>query len=154
MASGQITFVQYKRSRFSTQLPIGYRYSPAHYWLNEIEKGLWRVGLTKFATRMLGEMVDYGFDVQPDMPVRSGQILGWIEGFKAIADIFCAAQGLFSDVNSALKEQVVLVNKDPYGRGWLYAVRGAPDATCVDVHSYKNLLDKTIDKILEKQQAE
>jgi glycine cleavage system H protein len=144
-------FLQYKRSRFSTQLPLAYRYSPSHYWLHQIENGLWRIGLTKFATRMLGEMVDYGFEAQADDPVSAGQILGWIEGFKAIADIFCAAEGQFVEANSALQKDVTLVNKEPYAKGWLYAVRGRPDRNCVDVHAYQAILDKTIDKILEKQ---
>jgi glycine cleavage system H protein len=141
----------YKRSRFVTQLPVRYRYSPSHYWAAEQEEGFWRIGLTKFATRMLGEMVDYGFDIVPGEVVKSGQILGWIEGFKAISDLFCIAEGTFAVVNPGLKPQITLLNKDPYGAGWLYAIRGQPDAKCVDVHAYKNLLDKTIDKILERQ---
>ena len=54
--------------------------------------------------------------------------------------------------NPALKEQVTVVNEDPYGAGWLYMVRGRPDSKCVDVEGYRAILDKTIDKILEKQE--
>ena len=144
-------FLRYKRSRFVTQLPVHYQYSPSHYWAAEQEEGYWRIGLTKFATRMLGEMVDYGFDTLPGEGVKSGQVLGWIEGFKAISDVFCMAEGTFAELNPALKPQITLINKDPYQSGWLYAVRGQPDAKCMDVHAYKTLLDKTIDKILERQ---
>jgi glycine cleavage system H protein len=153
MPAAKPTFLQYKRSRFTTQLPVAYRYFPSHYWMAEQQTGLWRVGLTKFATRMLGEMVDYGFDVKPHATVDRGQILGWIEGFKAIADIFCAAEGRFAEVNVALKDDITLVNQDPYGAGWLYAVRGRSDAKSMDVHAYKSHLDKTIDKILEKRKS-
>ena len=146
--------LHYKRSRFTTQLPMDYLYSPSHCWIARLEDDLWRVGLTKFATRMLGEMVDHGFEIEPGAPVQSGQIVGWIEGFKAISDIFCVAEGNFGGANPVLKEKITLVNKDPYGAGWLYRVRGKPDARCVDVHSYRAILDKTIDKILEKQNAE
>jgi glycine cleavage system H protein len=146
--------LHYKRSRFATQLPVDYLYSPSHFWVARQEDDLWRIGLTKFATRMLGEMVDCGFDVATEAPIASGQIIGWIEGFKAISDIFCIADGNFSDANPVLKEKITLVNKDSYGAGWLYRVRGAPDIKCVDVHAYKAILDKTIDKILEKQKAE
>jgi glycine cleavage system H lipoate-binding protein len=52
-----------------------------------------------------------------------------------------------------LKNKITLVNKEPYGAGWLYMVKGAPDAKCVDVHTYQAILDKTIDKILEKQKV-
>src|SRR6185503_5988298 len=78
--------LHYRRSRFVTHLPVNYLYSPSHCWIALQEGGLWRVGLTKFATRMLGEMVDHGFDIELESPVASGQIIGWIEGFKAISD--------------------------------------------------------------------
>ena len=112
---------------------------------------MWRVGLTKFATRMLGEMVDHGFEVGPEAPVTHGQIIGWVEGFKAISDIFCVAEGTFVGANPALKEKITLIGKSPYDAGWLYGVRGAPDGRCVDVEAYKKILDKTIDKMMEKQ---
>ena len=143
--------LQYKRSHFVTQLPVDYLYSPSHCWIADQAEGLWRVGLTKFATRMLGEMVDHGFEIETDAPVESGQIIGWVEGFKAISDIFCIAQGNFSGPNPVLKEKITVINKDPYGAGWLYMVKGKPDAKCVDVRDYQAILDKTIDKILEKQ---
>jgi len=143
--------LQYKRSHFVTQLPVDYLYSPSHCWIADQAEGLWRVGLTKFATRMLGEMVDHGFEIETDAPVESGQIIGWVEGFKAISDIFCIAEGNFSGPNPVLKEKITVINKDPYGAGWLYVVKGKPDAKCVDVRDYQAILDKTIDKILEKQ---
>ena len=120
-------------------------------WIADQAEGLWRVGLTKFATRMLGEMVDHGFEIEAGAPVRSGQIIGWVEGFKAISDIFCIAEGNFSGANPVLKEKITVINKDPYGAGWLYMVKGKPDAKCVNVRGYQAILDKTIDKILEKQ---
>jgi len=146
--------LHYRHSRFVTQLPVDYRYSPSHAWLASQPDGAWRVGITKFATRMLGEMVDHGWEVAPGAVVERGQVVGWVEGFKAISDIFCVADGTFAGSNPALKAKVALVNKDCYGAGWLYAVRGTPDAKCLDVHAYVKLLDKTIDKILEKQMSD
>jgi glycine cleavage system H protein len=145
--------LHYKRSHFVTQLPVDYLYAPAHYWLARQAREVWRVGLTKFATRMLGDMVDCGFDPKPDAPVASGQIIGWVEGFKAISDIYCVLEGSFSGDNPGLKENIIAINKDPYATGWLYEVRGQPDTKCVDVHAYQTLLDQTIDRILEKQKG-
>ena len=146
--------LHYKRSRFVTHLPVDYLYSPSHGWIARQEGDLWRVGFTKFAVRMLGDMVDHGFEIEPGAPVQPGQIVGWIEGFKAISDLFCIADGNFAGVNPLLKERITVVNKDPYGEGWLYMVKGKPDSKCVDVHGYRAILDKTIDKILEKQKSE
>ena len=146
--------LSYRRSRFVTQLPLDYIYSPSHCWIAPQGQGRWRVGLTKFATRMLGEMVDHGFELQVGAAVEPGQIIGWVEGFKAISDLFCVACGNFEGGNPVLKERISVVNKDCYGLGWLYSVEGNPDSKCVDVHAYQKLLDKTIDKILEKQSGD
>jgi glycine cleavage system H protein len=146
--------LHYKRSRFTTQLPLDYLYSPSHYWIHRRDDGSWRVGLTKFAARMLGEMVDHGFELDANAPVKPGLVIGWVEGFKAIADVFCIADGVFIGPNALLKEKITLINKSPYDEGWLYAVRGAPDSRCVDVQGYRAILDRTIDKILEKQRAD
>ena len=146
--------IHYKRSHFATQLPVGYFYSPSHAWMAQHEDGLWRVGLTKFATRMLGEMVDHGFELEAGAAVEPGAIVGWIEGFKAISDLYAIAAGRFAGGNPLLKEKIAVVNKDPFGEGWIYLVEGQPDARCMDVHGYRAVLDKAIDKILEKQKAD
>src|SRR5262245_22616438 len=76
--------VPYKRSRFSTRLPAGYLYTPSHYWLRQSEPGVWQIGFTKFASRMLGEIVEFDFKVPSGAPIETGQVIGWTEGFKAM----------------------------------------------------------------------
>jgi glycine cleavage system H protein len=154
MDSARPKTLHYKRSHFATQLPVDYLYSPSHAWIAAAGQGLWRVGLTKFATRMLGAMVDHGFEVETGAPVQCGQIIGWVEGFKAISDLFCVAEGEFAGNNSALKENINLITKDPHQAGWLYEVRGTPDAKCLEVHAYRDLLDKTIDRIMAQQKEQ
>ncbi|MBI5385342.1 MAG: glycine cleavage system protein H [Verrucomicrobia bacterium] len=143
----------YKRSHFSTTLPASCRYTPSHAWVAEVEPGHWRVGLTKFATRMLGEMVDHGFEIDTGTRVKPGDIVGWVEGFKAISDLFCVAAGEFLGGNPALSEGIVLVTRDPYGAGWLYEVQGQPDSKCMDVHAYCGLLDQTIDRLMAQNKG-
>lgn len=146
----------YKRVTFTTHLPESYLYHPAHFWLARCEghTDRWRVGYTKFATRMLGEIVDHQFEKQAGDPVALGEVIGSIEGFKAISDLYCVAQGAFVAGNPALREKIELVGKEPYRGGWLYEVEGAPDSKCVDVQEYCRRLDTTIDRLLEKQKAD
>ncbi len=144
----------YKRSNFVTHLPTDCLYSPSHFWLREIEPGRWRVGFTKFATRMLGEIVEVQWEKADAAPVASGEIIGSIEGFKAISDIYCVADGRFAGGNSALRDDIELVSREPYADGWLYTVEGRPDMKCTDLAAYRALLDTTIDRILEKQAHE
>ena len=154
MSSSNTEF--YKRSNFVTHLPTTYLYSPTHYWiaLEPEESNVWRVGFTKFATRMLGEIVDLQWEKTDADTIAPGEILGSIEGFKAISDIYSIAAGKFCGGNPALKEGIELVGEKPYTDGWLYRVQGTPDSKCTDLAGYRALLDSTIDRILEKQGGE
>ncbi len=140
--------IRYSRSRFSTRLPDDRLYTAGHYWLRKEEGDLWRVGFTKFAVRMLGEAVEAGFEVEAGAAVETGQAVGWIEGFKAVTDLYAPMAGRFEGPNPALETEIKLVQTDTYGRGWLYALRGTPDPACVAVHGYVAVLDATIDKML------
>jgi glycine cleavage system H protein len=140
--------IHYKRSRFSTRLKPDRSYTAGHHWLLRGENDLWRVGLTKFAVRMLGEAVELGFDVQAGAEVKTGQAIGWIEGFKAITDLYSPMGGRFEGSNPELDKEIKLVQTDPYGRGWLYSVRGTPGSGGLDVQGYVAVLDATIDKML------
>jgi len=144
----------YKRATFVTHLPADCLYSPSHFWLREVEPGRWRVGFTKFATRMLGEIVEVQWEKTEGAALASGEIIGSIEGFKAISDIYCVVAGSFAGGNSALRQDIELVSREPYTGGWLYEVQGTPDAKCIDLAGYRALLDATIDRILEKQQTD
>lgn len=153
MSSNGSKLIHYKRSRFTTHLPDDFRYTPSHAWLQQIGDKTWRVGITKFATRMLGEMVDHGFEMQADARIECGQVLGWIEGFKAISDIYGTVEGNFLRSNEVLKKKVMLVSKQPYTEGWLYEASGSPDTRCIGVNEYMAFLDVAIDKILAKEMS-
>ena len=99
---------------------------------------------------MLGEIVEFDFEVPSGRQVEVAEVVGWIEGFKAVSDIYCVVTGVFGEVNPDATENPELIGKDPYGCGWLYSITGTPDPQAVDVHGYVDHLNKTIDKMLEK----
>jgi glycine cleavage system H protein len=156
MESGKPKSIFFRRSHFATQLPADALYSPSHYWMLRESDGVWRVGFSKFAVRMLGDLVDQGFEVSEGARIQPGTILGWIEGFKAISDIYGVIDGTFCGGNPSLKGKLELINEAPYETGWLYRARGEPDRNCVPVQDYINLLNATIDHMLsqEKHQPE
>jgi len=139
--------IAYQRCRFTTQLPTDRSYTAGHYWLREIEPVVWRVGLTKWALRMLGDLVEYSFEAKPGAVVKVGQIVGWLEAFKAVADLYAVAEGTFVGVNPALDANLDVISQDCYGNGWLYTVKGKPDADSVDAPGYVRVLDATIDEV-------
>jgi glycine cleavage system H protein len=148
VSAGRDEHVYYRRSRFTTHLPVDRRYSPAHYWLLEESPGLWRVGLTKFATRMLGDIVEFEFGTPSGAEIGVGDEIGTIEGLKAVTSVFAAGSGRFLGEGGPLKRDVTLAESDPYGQGWLYKLQGEPAPNTVDVHGYVAILDATIDKML------
>jgi len=142
-------FVRYKHARFSARFPESFRYSLSHYWMaeDENESGLWRVGFTKFATRMLGELVEAEFESVVGDSVSSGQQIGYVEGFKAASDLYCVMDGAFSGGNPILEEDACIVRSSPYVDGWLYAIKGSPETESVDVHGYIDHLNAIIEKM-------
>jgi glycine cleavage system H protein len=144
----------YRRSRFTTHLPRDRRYSPAHYWLLEESPGVWRVGLTKFATRMLGDIVEFDFQVPVGTNIGTGDEIGSIEGLKALTSVFAVGSGVFLGESPGLKTDVTLAESDPYGEGWLYRLQGEPAADAVGVEGYVAILDATIDRMLASRHVE
>lgn len=142
----------YRRARFTTRLPLDRLYGLSHYWIWEVAAGRWRIGLTKFATRMLGDLVEHDFSVGPGAALAVGQSIGTVEGFKAVAEVYCVAAGEFVGGNAALNDDPTLLDTDPYDRGWLYEVNGRPDAAAVDAQGYTRHLDTLIDRLLAQSQ--
>jgi len=141
-------FIAYRRSRFSTRLPTGRLYTAAHFWIHEVSPGRQRVGLTKFATRMLGELVEMGAEVKAGQAVAVGEVIGWLEALKAASDLFSMVDGTFVGNNPALEQDPELLQKDPYAKGWLYEVDGTPEPAAFDAHGYVAHLDAVIKKML------
>ena len=154
--------VRFRHAHFSARFPVDCLYTPSHFWMrpadgaaslssNDASTGdtprLWHVGFTKFATRMLGELVEMVLEVKPGQAVAGGERLGTVEGFKAVSDLFCVVDGTLQAVNPALTAEACLTHSDPYGAGWLYAVQGIPTPDYLDVHGYIALLTATIDQL-------
>jgi len=109
--------------------------------------------LTKFATRMLGDIVEFDFSVNAGANIGVGDEIGSIEGLKAVTTIYASGSGRFLGEGTLLRQDVTLAESDPYGDGWLYRLQGEPAADAVDVEGYVAILDATIDKMLASRHA-
>jgi glycine cleavage system H protein len=139
--------IYYRKLLFRTRLLGDRLYTASHFWVQEQAAGIWRVGLTKFASRMLGDVIEIDFDVAPGAVVAIGDSIGSFEGFKARTDLFSVAGGTFFGGNPVLIDRIGRVDDDRYGTGWLYEVDGAPEPRAMDLHAYAELLDETIDRM-------
>ncbi|MHB1309055.1 MAG: glycine cleavage system protein H [Limisphaerales bacterium] len=139
------------------RLPVRHLYAPSHAWLASLTQAgaaRWRVGLTKFATRMLGEIVEFQFTTKSGDPIQPGDILGSIEGFKALSDLYCVGRGVFVGANPVLATNPEVVERDPHEAGWLYSFDGEPGDGALGVAGYCQILDETIDRILAREKQE
>lgn len=140
--------LRYKRARFVARFPRDRRYAESHFWLRE-RNGVWRIGFTTFAVRMLGEPVEIDFEVDAGSSIETGQVIGWLEGFKAVTDLYAPIGGRFLGANPLLEQEVERIKSDCYGRGWLYEVDAAGEESgdLFDAEGYARLLDGTIDRM-------
>jgi glycine cleavage system H protein len=98
-------------------VPEELRYSSDHEWARQ-EGDRVRVGITDYAQDALGDVV---FVQVPDVAtvVKAGDSFGEIESTKSVSDVYAPVSGTVVAVNDALGTEPELVNRDPYGDGWL-----------------------------------
>ncbi len=103
------------------EVPEDLYYSKDHEWAR-IEDDLAVVGITDYAQKSLHEIV-YVELPSEGMELKQMDSFGTVESVKAVSEIFSPVSGEVVQVNQALEESPELVNKDPYGEGWIIKIR-------------------------------
>lgn len=103
------------------ELPPGHRYSADDEWAFEIGAGQYRVGISDYAQKELGDVVFVELPKSGDA-VEAGRAFGVIESVKAVSDLLSPITGEVLEVNSALEDSPETVNEDCYGAGWLVTI--------------------------------
>jgi glycine cleavage system H protein len=106
----------------SDNMPEDLRYSPEHQWIKLEEDGIGRIGITAYAEDELGEII-YVSLPKVGQTVAFNEKLGEVESIKVASEFYSPASGEVIEVNKAVDETPELVNKDPYGEGWLVLLR-------------------------------
>ena len=94
-----------------------------HLWAR-VEAGLVRVGLDQFGQKMAGS-VAYIKLLPVGRPVQKGRSFGSLEAGKYIGPLKAPVSGRLVEVNGAVLAKPELVNKDPYGEGWLVTIEAS-----------------------------
>lgn len=105
--------------------PENVKYTRDHEWIR-LEGDVAYVGITDFAQEQLGDIVFVDIQTVGDT-LEAGEAFGTIEVVKTIADVFMPVGGEVLEQNEALADQPELVNKDPYGEGWLIKIKPDPE---------------------------
>lgn len=101
--------------------PTDRRYTKEHEWV-AIEDGVGVVGITEFAQEQLGDVV-YVDLPEEGTQVRQFEKFGEIESVKAVSELYSPVTGEVIERNQAVIDEPELVNRAPYGEGWLIKVR-------------------------------
>ena len=122
-------------------IPVELKYTREHEWLR-IEKNIATVGITDYAQSELGDIV---FVELPSVgqEVKQMQPFGTIEAVKAVSDLFSPVTGKVVEINSALDDNPMTINRDPYGEGWIIKVELSPDSRLddlLDASAYKSII--------------
>ena len=101
--------------------PDNLKYTKEHEWI-KAEGDHAVVGITEFATGELGDIVFLEIETLGE-GLSTGETFGTVEAVKTVSDLFMPVSGEVMEVNSELESTPELVNKDPYGKGWIIKIK-------------------------------
>ncbi len=105
-----------------SNIPENRYYTKEHEWaLLETDQTI-RIGITDHAQDSLHEIV-YVDLPKIGLKIKKGELLGTVESVKAVSEVFSPVSGEIIEANTALDTSPELVNKEPYGNGWIAVVR-------------------------------
>jgi glycine cleavage system H protein len=121
--------------------PENVKYTKDHEWVR-IEGNAATVGITDFAQSELGDIV-YVDVPSLNQSLKREAVFGTVEAVKTVSDLFLPVSGKVIEINQQLNETPELVNKDPYGEGWMIKleIENKDEVNeLLDVAAYKKLI--------------
>jgi glycine cleavage system H protein len=126
-----------------SNIPEDLKYTQTHEWVSTEADGSARIGITDHAQEALGDLVFVELPSVGDQ-VDQGDACAVVESVKAASDIYSPITGEVVAVNEDLEDDPGLVNNDPYGDGWLYAVSPSDETeidALLDAAAYEETLE-------------
>lgn len=121
--------------------PENLKYTKDHEWLR-VEGNEGYIGITDFAQGELGDIVYIDINTVGQL-VNKEAVFGTVEAVKTVSDLFIPVSGKILEVNANLNDNPELVNKDPYGEGWMVKIsieNAAELNDLMDVDTYRQLI--------------
>jgi len=110
-------------------IPANLKYTKDHEWI-KVEGNEAVVGITDFAQGQLGDIVFVEIETEGET-LEMEEVFGTIEAVKTVSDMFMPVSGEVVAVNDKLADTPEVVNKDPYGDGWMIRIK-LTDASQLD----------------------
>lgn len=102
-------------------IPTELKYTKDHEWV-KVEGDIATVGITAFAQSELGDIVYVEIETEGET-IDKEEVFGSVEAVKTVSDLFMPLSGEITEFNTQLESDPELVNKDPYGDGWMIKVK-------------------------------
>lgn len=125
-------------------IPSNLKYTKDHEWIKDEGNGMATVGVTDFAQSQLGDIVFIEIETQGETLAKE-EVFGTIEAVKTVSDMFMPVGGEVVEVNPKVIEQPDIVNKDPYGEGWMIKIKMSnPNELndLLDAEQYKGIINE------------
>ncbi|MDI3520869.1 MAG: glycine cleavage system protein [Anaerophaga sp.] len=122
-------------------IPENLKFTKDHEWV-KVEGNTAIVGITDFAQSELGDIVFVEIETE-DEELEKEQVFGTIEAVKTVSDLYMPVSGKVVEVNEELESKPELVNKEPYGGGWMIKIEmNNPDQVgeLLSASQYKELI--------------
>ena len=122
-------------------VPAELKYTKEHEWIR-VEGDEAFVGITDYAQSQLGDIVFVECETVGDT-LKAGDAFGTIEAVKTVSELYLPVSGEVLEFNDALEDEPELVNKDPYGKGWIVKISVADKAQMaglLDAEAYKAII--------------
>ncbi|MBU2444482.1 MAG: glycine cleavage system protein GcvH [Bacteroidetes bacterium] len=101
-------------------IPDNLKYTNDHEWI-KVEGNTGTIGITDYAQGELGDIVFV--DIQNGLEeIQKGNSFGTIEAVKTVSDLLAPISGKVLEINKELESNAEIVNKDPYGAGWIIKI--------------------------------
>jgi glycine cleavage system H protein len=123
-------------------VPANLKYTKDHEWI-KVEGSNAVVGVTDFAQGQLGDVVFIEIETQGETLAKE-EVFGTIEAVKTVSDMFMPVAGEILEVNPKLTDSPDVVNKDPYGDGWMVRIKVTDPAQLDELltpEQYKELIN-------------
>jgi len=104
-------------------VPVDRRYGRNHMWAQEGNGGF-RLGLSAYAVRLLGDVRHVEWSVKEGDAADEGMPLGYVEASKATSDLYAPIAGRVEAIDAEVLARPSLVNTNPYDAGWLLSMSG------------------------------
>jgi glycine cleavage system H protein len=124
-------------------IPENLKYTEEHEWV-KVEGDEVIIGITDFAQSELGDIVYVEVETVGET-LDKGEVFGTVEAVKTVSDIYMPVSGEVVEKNEKLDDEPELINKDPYGEGWIIKVKLSNKDeldSLLTANDYKNIIEK------------